>query len=234
MRPHPCQLELHPRTWGGRRSGAGRKPSGRRVGVAHRTRPVHVARHPVHVTLRARRMLPSLRDERIFPAVRQALARASRKGLRLLEFSVQSDHVHLLVEAEDQDALSRGLLGLSIRIARAVNRVLGTPGRVWADRYHARALGTPREVRNGLVYVLQNWRKHSPAASGLDPCSSAAWFAGFRAPGSMGPAPSPVVPPRTWLAAVGWRRLGLIGVDEGPAALRPRRRSRPRGMEAAC
>jgi hypothetical protein len=73
-------------------------------------------------------------------------------------------------------------------------------------------------VRNALVYVLQNWRKHSVTGSGLDPCSSAAWFAGFRTPISACPGPAPVVPARTWLAGVGWRRLGLIGIDERPAA----------------
>src|SRR5262249_53338714 len=91
--------------------------------------------------------LPSLRGERIFPALCRGLGHASRRGLRLLEFSVQGDHVHLIVEAADRRALSRGLQGLAIRLAKAVNRVLGRRGRVWGDRFHARALKTPREVR---------------------------------------------------------------------------------------
>src|SRR5207249_5379538 len=113
-----------------------------------------------HVTVRAWHGLPSLRTDTLFPAVPRGLAQASRGGLRVLQFSVQRDHVHLLVEAADMRGLSRGLQGLAIRIAKAVNRVLGRRGRVWGDRYHARALRTPREVRNALVYVLQNWRKH--------------------------------------------------------------------------
>ena len=150
------QLELHARTWGGKRPGAGRKPSGLQVGVPHRTRPPHHARHPLHVTLRVQRGLPSLRTDAVFAAVRRGLAQASRGGLRVLQFSVQSDHVHLLVEALDVCVLSRGLQGLAIRIAKGLNRVLRRRGRVWGDRYHARALRTPREVRNALVYVLQN------------------------------------------------------------------------------
>jgi hypothetical protein len=78
-------------------------------------------------------------------------------------------------------------------------------------------------VRNGLVYVLQNWRKHSAAGPGLDPCSSAAWFTGFRGNTVRAPFPPPVLPPRTWLAAVGWRRLGLIATTEGPATPRRKR-----------
>jgi hypothetical protein len=114
----PVQLELRRRSWGGRRPGAGRKPSGHRGGVPHRIRPAHHAHHPLHVTLRARDGLPSLRAESVFPALRRSLGQASRGGLRLLQFSVQRDHVHLIVEAADRRALSRGLQGLAIRPPR--------------------------------------------------------------------------------------------------------------------
>src|SRR5437879_1815423 len=201
------QLELQPRTWGGKRRGAGRKPSGRKVGVPHRPRPAHNARHPVHVTLRASQGLPSLRTEPLFPAIRHGLARASHAGLRILRFSVQRDHVHLVVEALNGRALSRGLQGLAIRIAKGVNHVLGRRGRVWSDRFHARALRTPREVRNALVHVLHNWKKHVPGARGLDWRSSAIWFQGWRGPIESMKGRSAVVARWTWLAAIGWRRL---------------------------
>jgi len=213
---HPSQLAL-PKvsTWGGRRLGAGRKPSGRKVGVPHRGRPEHKARHPVHVTLRAK--LSGLRAARVFPVVRDSLAAASRSGFRLLHFSVQTNHLHLLVEAHDAEALSRGICGLVIRTARAVNRVLGRSGPLWKDRYHQRVLKTPREVRHGLVYVIQNWKKHVAGARGLDPCSSASWFDGWSAsPEKPTDLPSPVASPRTWLASRGWRRHGLIAVTEAP------------------
>ena len=220
MTRRPIQLELRPRTWGGKRPRAGRKPSGRKVGVPHRARPVHDARHPVHVTLRTCHGLPSLRMDPIFPAVRRGLAQASRGGLRVLQFSVQHDHVHLLVEALDVRVLSRGLQGLAIRIAKGVNRILGRRGRVWSDRFHARALRTPREVRNALVYVLHNWKKHVPGARGLDWRSSAIWFQGWRVPIQSMKGRSPVVAPRTWLAAIAWRRLGLLHPDDRPAPAR--------------
>jgi REP element-mobilizing transposase RayT len=85
-----------------------------------------------------------------------ALARSSRAGFRVIEFSVQDDHVHLIAEAADRRTLSGGVRGLAIRLARAVNRTLGRRGQVWGSRYHARALTTPRAVRHVLIYVLNN------------------------------------------------------------------------------
>jgi putative transposase len=216
------QLPLH--TWGGRRAGAGRKrASARATSVPHVARPEHMGRHPVHVTLRGTRRLPSLRKQSVFMEMRRSFGGASRGGFRVVHFSVQTDHVHLIVEAMDKVALSRGTAGLSIRLARAVNRSLQRSGRVWSDRYHARALRTPREVRYGLVYVLMNWQKHVATARGADPCSSAFWFDGWntrrgfaRPPSRTAEQGAPVVQAKTWLASQGWRRLGLVRLTERP------------------
>jgi hypothetical protein len=125
----------------------------------------------------------------------------------------------VLVEC-DALSVARRIQGLAIRLAKAMNRILGRRGHVWGDRYHSRLLRTPREVRNALVYVLQNWRKHQGSVRGLDPRSSAVWFTGWRRQWSIPAAPSPVRAPHTWLAAIGWRRHGLIDVDETPASRR--------------
>jgi hypothetical protein len=123
--------------------------------------------------------------------------------------------------------LSRALQGLAIRIAKRLNGRLERRGRVFSDRYHARVLKTPLEVRNALVYVLQNHRHHLKGAgrpSQLDPLSAAPYFDGFtvrvyRWPRDaiITPEDSPVAVPETWLLSVGWRRLGLISPSEAPA-----------------
>lgn len=214
------QLRLRLKTtWGGRRAGAGRPRAERRAGVAHRVRPEHKPRHPLHLTLRARSGLPRFRRPNIFRVVRECLARSSNAHFRIVHFTVQNDHLHLLVEATDKRALSTGAQGLAIRTARLLNRHLGRTGKVWSDRYHVRALRSPREVRHALVYVLMNIKKHSRHyGEGLDPCSSAIWFDGF-APG-RGPDPPrdpcPTSRPQTWLASVGWRKGGLIDPGEFP------------------
>jgi putative transposase len=221
-RRRPLQLELPPpRTRGGARRGAGRPPSCERPGPPHVARSEHHRRHPAHVTLRADPGLPSLRSGRVFPALRAALAAASRDDFRLIQFSVQRDHLHLIVETEDAGALSRGMQALAVRCARAINRCAKRRGRVWAHRYHVRTLKSPTEVRRALVYVLMNIKKHDPiACDGIDPCSSALWFDGFVLDRTPPDSPPPLPAPRTWLAAHGWRRCGLID---------PRERPRPEG-----
>ncbi len=219
------QTEFAFRTWGGKREGAGRKRTrpGRPC-VAHRERPPHRSANLAHVTLRARVGLPPLRDRGIFQQMRAAIRGANRSpavgdAFRVVEFSIQNDHAHFIVEAHDKDVLSRGLRGLAIRLARAVNRALRVSGPVWGDRYHARELSTPRAVRNAIVYVLMNAKKHGMRTpSGIDAFSSAPWFGGFSERIALPEEPCPVRVSRTWLGGTGWRRRGLVRFDERPRA----------------
>jgi len=198
-------------TWGGAREGAGRKPAPGRPNVKHRPRPEHQARHPVHVTMRLRRGVASLREDRLARAVIRALERSRAAGRRIVHYSIQSDHLHFLIEADSRRELSTVARGTAIRIARQVNAAVGARGRLFADRYHARALTSPTAVRFGLVYVLQNWKKHERFARGLDPLSSGPAFHGWvRAPvvGFARFDQRPVSEPQTWLAREGWLRGG--------------------------
>jgi putative transposase len=212
---------------GGRRDGAGR-PTTRDPGVTHDARPPLAARHPVHVTLRALSGVPNLRRGGVYAAIEAALrALLVRSDFRIVQFSVQTNHVHLLVEAHGTEALSRGMQALAIRIARGVNRAARRRGKVWRGRYHARILRSPREARYALCYVLQNTRRHATTEREMvDPCwidprSSGPWFDGWRSvPDDFAPPPeeAPTSESQTWLLSEGWRRAGLIRVDEVPSA----------------
>lgn len=170
----------------------------------------------MHVTLRAREGLPSFRsDKLVFEGVCAAIEGGQTSAFRIVQFSVQSNHLHLIVEAHDAVALSRGMQGLSVRMACAVNRALGGKGNVFADRYHAHELTTPRETRAALLYVLQNWAKHGPGGS-YDPRSSAVWFDGWTVPPQSEGTRPIVAAPRTWLVTVGWRRHGRLKPGERP------------------
>ena len=206
--------------WGGKRRGAGRKPKGERAGVSHVRRPRLAARFPVLVTTRLCAGLRSLRRHDAHAVLAGAFAAGSHVAFQVVEFSVQSNHLHLLVEAQDERALARGMKGLAVRIAHGLNRLWRRAGSVFADRYHARILESPRAVRVALTYVLQNARKHGAwMSSAPDPFSSAPSFDGWRAAGPMGAESSPGlrVRARTWLLALGWRRHGLLDSRQAPA-----------------
>jgi REP element-mobilizing transposase RayT len=186
----------------------------------------------VHVTLRGRRDVSSFRSNVGARVLQAAIERSQRAEFRITHFSIQRDHVHLLIEAKDEATLASGMRGLVIRMARRLNAALRRRGRVWADRWHGRALCTPREVRNALAYVLLNGRKHRTIPFGLDPCASVLWSADafadvvYRNGLSMLAAERapPVAMPSTWLLRAGWRRLGLLRLADMP---RPRMAGAP-------
>jgi putative transposase len=151
----------------------------------------------------------NLRSRRCFSRLARSFERGrDRFGFRLVHFSVQGNHIHLVVEAQDEGALARGMQGLGVRIAKALNRLMQRKGTVFADHYHARQLRSPTQVANALAYVLLNFLHHFPGEAVRygddlrDPFSSA-WRERGRDP--------PVVPARTWLLAIGWRiRAGEV------------------------
>jgi REP element-mobilizing transposase RayT len=220
MRKKSEQREFGFTNWGGKRRGAGRKPKGERAGASHAVRTRFAARHPVHVTMRIAAWSPSLRADDSHAIVVSAMAEVSRRpDFRVCYYGLQSNHVHLIVEAKHADALARGMNALAARLARRLNRLWRRRGRLFPERFHARALRTPREVRNALVYVLQNSRKHDAwRAMAPDPYSSGPAFDGWRRPvANLAESRSAFVGrPRTWLLSSGWRKQGLIDLRELP------------------
>ncbi len=166
----PRQLQLQLPTWGGRRKRKRRRGNGQREKlrkVPHRRRPALSPRHPVHVTWRVLPHVWNLRSRRCFGPIAECFSRGrDRFGFRLVHFSVQGNHLHLVVEADDERALARGMQGLGVRIAKALNRVMGRKGAAFADHYHSRILRSPTEVANALAYVLMNFLHHFPGEAG--------------------------------------------------------------------
>ncbi|MEO7731610.1 MAG: transposase [Kofleriaceae bacterium] len=180
-----------------------------------------------------------LRRREIYKAVRAATITAAgtaeRRGrFRIVQLSIQHNHIHLLVEAESSEMLARGVQGFKISAARNINTALRVGARrrrgaVFADRYHLVVIRSPRQARHVLAYVLSNWRKHGEDRSGrarawlVDPFSSAVSFSGWKelegqAPWTIRPGYQPLVvsAPESWLLRVGWRRHGAISVREVP------------------
>lgn len=232
--PLPTVPPKKPR--GGARKNAGRKAAVHRKGFeVHGVRPDLNRNHPVHIVMRAKPNAPRFRQERISRAIRRRIASAARRGFQIIHFSIQQNHLHLVVEAEDRKLLWRGIQRLAQRLAWDINALTHRHGSLWRDRYTRRDLTSPRQVRNALVYVLMNFRKHALdeiefalASMTLDPCSSALWFDGWHT--RAGPfldmlrrefeeaklPDSPVSAPRTWLARIGWKRHGTVLPTEHP------------------
>jgi putative transposase len=180
------------------------------------------------VTLRVRSDVPSLRSRRVVAELERTWRVSCERGrIRLLQYSVQRDHVHLIVEAASAFDLACGLKSIGARFARAVNRVFQRVGTVLADRAHVHVLRAPREVRNALSYVLLNARKHAAALGRrvrpewtVDPASSGRWFEGWRERLPRAPDLPAVASARSWLLRIGWRRHGLVSIREMPGAKR--------------
>ncbi len=230
----PKQLAFEIKAHGGTRAGAGRK---KHLGGEpnHVKRARVTSRTPVHVTVKLREGLPSLRHRKYLMKFADAVRGAKKFGLRVSEFSIQKDHIHFLAEADGNISLSRGMQSLKIRLAKAIKNIIAekSSAPIFRGRYHAHILKTPTEVRRALAYVLQNTAKHSrgsnlnqtPIALLQDPFSSLhsfekpvqlfgvcaktrearSYFEGGK-PRTQKGLPDFLTKPRTWLLTTGWLR----------------------------
>jgi REP element-mobilizing transposase RayT len=189
-------------------------PEGKRR-VSHLARERFEKATPVHATLRVAPYVWNLRSARSFRRIVRAFAaHRGRHPLRLIEFTLQGNHLHLVVEADSNLALSRGMQGLAIRIARALNAMMNRRGRVFADHYHSRLLRTPTELARAIAYVLGNAAHHFGRRS-ADPFASSGIALEIRA--------RALEAPQTWLVRIGWRRAkaapepphGALGAPSG-------------------
>ena len=229
-----------------RRRRRGRPPLQHRNSVKRCRRPRFARTTVHHVSLRTVDTLPRLRTHAGLEVLERALTGARDHtrvtGFRVLHYALEGNHLHLIVEADDDTALSRGMKGLAIRLARGWNKAFARRGRVFADRYHARPVTSPTQMRNTLRYVLFNHVSHSIrdwranpgqlrqrlrffepdrwSSGRWHPTKSGVWVID----GSPPPAGSPLSAPKTWLAREGWLRAGGP-ID--PAELLDRRTPRP-------
>src|SRR5262245_9973130 len=163
-RKRHAQQRLVFRTWGGKRKGAGRKQVNERKSQPHRVRPPLSAASALHVTLRTARELTRLRRRDAYQIIRKAMQGVLRRtDFRIVHASIQANHLHLLVEADSKQALAKGIQAFAISAARRLNeaeaelRGVTRRGPAFPDRYYAELITNPRQARNSLSYVLNNW-----------------------------------------------------------------------------
>jgi len=227
------------KTWGGKRKGAGRPPKGPRSSEPHVARERFSRTMPVHVTLRVAAPISSLRRPDAYHAIRHAIyATVERTDFRIVHLSIEHNHLHLIVEADNDTALSKGLRAFQSSAAQLLNRAISTStgnrhtGKVFDDRYHSRMIDSPTQARNAISYVLNNWRRHGRDRGmetmfwDVDYYSSGPTFDGWKeldaSPFLYRTSEYPrlsVSRPRTWLLAKGWRKAGTISMREVPGPL---------------
>ena len=146
------QFNLFKGMRGGRRPAAGRKRIHSK-GVSHLKRETVTKRTPQHVNFKFN---CSIRNKDCLKLLKRSIQNAQKMGLKIIHFSLQSNHVHLITEAENNEVLTRGMRALTITFSKGLNR-----GRVQLERYHLHVLKTLREVKHAIVYVLFNEQKHT-------------------------------------------------------------------------
>jgi REP element-mobilizing transposase RayT len=221
------QVEMKFRTWGGKRKGAGRPQVNARKSEPHRVRTPINWNKPVHVSLRVVKDVGRLRRLDRYAVIRKCLVLLlDRTDFRVIHVSIQSNHIHLIIEAASATALARGLQAFQISAARRLNAELGRRGTVFPDRYHATVITSRRGARNALAYVLNNWRRHREDLMRdvedwlVDEFSSGVYFDGWKERFNLNLAddyePLPVVHPESWLLRIGWKKYGAISIHELP------------------
>jgi REP element-mobilizing transposase RayT len=249
------KLDKNGQRRGGARPGAGRKPKDgvkrARRGEPHKPRPLGKARFPRHTVLRVVPAVGNLRKRHLYSALRLATIAVALRELayddvngafRIVHISIQKTHIHMLVEADNKLAMSRGMQSFMISAAKHINRAVSDKtklatrrrGAVFADRYHQEIIETPRQARHALSYVLNNWRKHGEDRRAgretwlVDPFSTGWHFMGWRERADAivhwrhrdTYDPLIVYFPKTWLLSAGWRKAGWISFHEVPSSPR--------------
>lgn len=147
------ELNLNKGRHGGRRSNAGRKRIHSK-GVAHRSRESVNHRTPLHINFKYK---TTIKNKQCLKLLKRAIINSRRLGLNVIHYSLQSNHVHLIVEAVDNKILTKGMRSLTVTMAKGLKK-----GRVQLGRYHLHVLRSLQETKNALRYVLYNEAKHSP------------------------------------------------------------------------
>ena len=190
-------------------------------------RPELSSKHGVHAMLRTLPSVPRLRQRAAYQAIRAALVHfLEADDFRVVHISIQRNHIHLIVEAANKQALRRGMQRLAIRAARALNNAFDRVGKVFAFRYEAKQIKSADYARNAIAYVLNNWRRHKQdvytgeMSMPFDRFSSASAFVGWSTHrGQRSHDDWPVSAPRTKLLHFDWQWFGLIDPFEVPGPL---------------
>ena len=133
----------------------------KRKRVPHRRRRAFHNPSPLLVTTRVCPHVWNLRQPKTYALLKSIIEKAcDRFNTQIIEYVVLGNHIHLIVESNDRVALWRAMKGLGVRIAKRLNRLMGTSGQVIESRYHSGVIRSIRSAYNVMRYVRENFRRH--------------------------------------------------------------------------
>lgn len=151
--------------------GAGR-PAIHDRGIRHIARDEIKKPIPLHLTIKIEKTKAGLKNKAMLKLLHHCIKKSRMKGLRIVHYTLEFDHVHLLVEATNKETTSKGMQSFGIAFSKGINKLKCLKGRVFKTRYHFRKLNSPREIKNVLNYILGNSIKHGQSPSIITPYNS--------------------------------------------------------------
>lgn len=153
------------------RKRAGRPPVND-AGIRHTSRPVISKPASLHLTIKVKRNKADIKNKAVLAILKKAILNARLKGLKVIHYSLEFDHVHLLIEADNNKILGKGMQAFGVTLAKAINKLWRLGGGVYKHRYHFRRITGSKDLRNVMNYIFKNGVKHKTAKSIINPFNS--------------------------------------------------------------
>lgn len=147
------------------------RPAIREKGIRHRRREFLRRPSSLHLTVKLNRA--DIKNKLVLKILKKAIFRARLKGLCIVHFSLEHDHIHLLAEGENNYILSKAMQGFGVSLSKRLNSLLKIKGQRYKHRYHLRVLKSANEVKNVVNYILKNGIKHKTSRTIIQPFNSA-------------------------------------------------------------
>jgi len=144
--------------------GAGR-PARNDPGIRHTKRP-HLKRpSSLHLTVKIKKNKAEIKNKSVLAILKRSILNARKQGLRVIHYSLEYDHVHLLIEADNNLILGKGMQAFGVTFSKAINRLKKLAGEVYKHRYHFRRISSCSELKNVMNYIFNNGLRHKTSKS---------------------------------------------------------------------
>lgn len=133
-------------------------------GIRHTHRPVFKKPASLHLTIKIAKEKSNLKNKEVLSILKRAILNSRKMGLRVIHFTLEYDHIHLLIEAENNHLLGKGMQSFGVTLSKAINKLKKTSGQVYRHRYHFRKITSARQLKNVMNYIFRNGLKHGTSA----------------------------------------------------------------------